>query len=218
MTIDERAHPVTHQPNYGKVFLVRHGETAWSQTGQHTGITDLTLTDHGEEQARALGKALRAETFRSVLVSPRRRAQATAELAGFGDHAMVEPNLAEWDYGGYEGLTTGEIAASRGADWNLWQDGVVAGQTPGEHASEVLERVRAVIHRVREHTLHGDNVLLIAHGHILRAIAVTWVGLPVVDGRKLSLDTGSVSILGREHGHDAILRWNSPTEASDDRA
>ena len=113
-------------------------------------------------------------------------------------------------YGGFEGLTGAEIAQARGEDWNLWIDGVVAGATPGEHSSDVYARARAVLARVRRTVADGVNVALVAHGHILRSLGAAWVELPVIDGRKLALDTGTISILGHEHGHPAIIRWNMP--------
>lgn len=194
----------------GLVYLIRHGQTAWSVTGQHTSVTDLPLTEAGEAEARAVGAALSGVPFELVLVSPRQRARRTAELAGLGEHAVVEPGLVEWDYGGFEGLTGAEIAQARGEDWNLWIDGVVAGATPGEHASDVYARARAVLARVRRTVADGGNVALVAHGHILRSLGAAWVELPVIDGRKLALDTGTISILGHEHGHPAIIRWNMP--------
>ncbi len=196
----------------GRVYLVRHGETAWSLTGQHTSVTDLPLTPHGEEQAESLRTALAGIDFERVLVSPRRRARRTAELAGFADRAEVDEDLAEWDYGGYEGLTSAEIAAANGGEWDLWRDGVVAGATPGEDMGAIVRRTRSVASRARRTTARGGNVLLFAHGHILRALAVTWIDLPVVDGRKLGLDTATVSVLGYENGHAAILRWNAPAQ------
>lgn len=194
----------------GLVYLIRHGQTAWSATGQHTSVTDLPLTEIGETEARAVGAALSAIPFELVLVSPRQRAQRTARLAGLGDQAVIEPDLVEWDYGGFEGLTGAEIAQARGEGWDLWIDGVVAGATPGEHASDVYARARTVLTRVRSAVSNGGNVALIAHGHILRSLGAAWVDLPVIDGRKLALDTGTISVLGYEHGHPAIIRWNMP--------
>lgn len=198
------------------MYLVRHGETEWSRTGQHTGVTDLPLTPHGEEQARTAGTALLPQQrFRLVLVSPRQRARRTAELAGFAGRFQVDQDLAEWDYGGYEGLTRAEIVARRGEeqagqDWNLWQDGVIPGETPGESAAEVRERVTRVIGRVRPVVAGGEDVALFAHGHILRALAVLWLGLPIIEGRRLALGTATIGILGQEHGNDALLQWNAP--------
>ena len=195
-------------PTPGRVYLIRHGQTQWSVTGQHTSVTDIPLTANGEGEARAVGVALSSVAFDLVLVSPRQRTQRTAELAGLGQQAVIEPNLVEWDYGGFEGLTTTEILQARGQGWDLWIDGVVAGATPGEHAADVYARARAVLTQVKHTILAGGNVALIAHGHFLRSLGAAWVDLPVIDGRKLALHTGTISILGYEHGHPVILGWN----------
>jgi broad specificity phosphatase PhoE len=193
----------------GEIILVRHGETEWSLTGQHTGTTDIPLTAHGEEQARAVGVALAGRTFSQVLVSPRIRAQRTAELIGYGAEASIEPKLAEWDYGAYEGKTTPEIVAERGP-WNLWTDGVPAGVTPGETSQDVQRRALVVLSRVRADVLAGNDVLLVAHAHIFRALAVAWVELPSSAGQILTLSTSTISALGYEHGQPVIVQWNAP--------
>lgn len=197
----------------GRVYLIRHGQTPWTVTGQHTSVTDIPLTADGEDEARAVGAAVRSITFELVLVSPRQRTQRTAQLAGLGRQAVIEPNLVEWDYGGFEGLTTAEILQARGDGWDLWIDGVVAGATPGEHAADVYARARAVLTEVKNIVRDGGNVALVAHGHFLRSLGAAWVDLPVIDGRKLALHTGTISILGYEHGHPVILGWNIPARS-----
>lgn len=193
----------------GQIVLVRHGETEWSLTGQHTGVTDLPLTPHGEEQARAVGVVLAGRHFSQVLTSPRIRARKTAELLGFGEQAIIDPNLAEWDYGAYEGRTSAEITAERGP-WNLWTNGVPAGATPGENNAEVQARSLKVLERVRADVHGGSDVLLVAHGHILRALAAAWVELPPTGGQIFSLGTSTMSALGFEHDVPVILLWNAP--------
>lgn len=185
----------------GVVVLIRHGETAWSATGQHTSITDLDLTPRGEQQAVELGDRLSAYRFTEVLCSPRTRAKRTAELANLPVTA-VDEDLAEWYYGDYEGITTEQIRAER-PDWSLWTDGGPGGESPeqvGVRVDRLLDRVRA--------TLPAGDVALVAHGHILRVVGARWVGLPVSAGALITLDTGSLSTLGHEHGQAAIAHWN----------
>lgn len=184
------------------VYLARHGETAWSLSGQHTGRTDLPLTEHGEEQARALGRRLQGVVFAKVLTSPSQRAVRTCALAGFGAAAEIEPDLTEWDYGDYEGRRTAEILAER-PDWQLFRDGAPGGETPeeiGARADRVVARVRAV----------AGDVLLISSAHISRVLAARWLGLSASGGRYLLLGTASLSLLGYEHnfGEPAIRLWN----------
>jgi broad specificity phosphatase PhoE len=184
------------------VYLARHGETAWSVSGQHTGRTDLPLTERGEEQARALGRRLRAVAFAKVLTSPSQRAVRTCALAGFGAAAEIDPELAEWDYGDYEGRRTAEILAER-PDWQLFRDGAPGGETPeqvGVRADRAIARIRAV---------RGD-VLLVSSAHIPRVLAARWLGLPASGGRYLVLGTASLSLLGYEHdlSEPAIRLWN----------
>lgn len=183
-------------------MLVRHGETAWSSSGQHTGRTDVPLSALGEDQARALTPTLDGRRFALVLCSPLQRAWRTAALAGLTD-VIPEPNLAEWDYGDYEGLTTKQIRELK-PDWSLWRDGVPGGETI-EH---VAKRAEAVLNRAR--AAHGD-VVLVSHGHLLRVLATCWLGLPAKDGALFSLDTATVSALGFEHDAPVIRRWNMPT-------
>jgi probable phosphoglycerate mutase len=184
------------------IYLARHGETAWSVSGQHTGLTDLPLTEAGERNARKLGERLRGLTFARVYTSPLQRATRTCELAGFGDVAEVDPDLLEWNYGQYEGLRTAEIHQQR-PDWQLFRDGCPGGETPqqvGARADRVVARVRAV----------QGNVLLFSSGHILRVLAARWLGLEPAAGRFLLLSTAALSALGYEHNpSEPVIRlWN----------
>lgn len=190
----------TSTPN--EVYLVRHGETAWSITGQHTGLTDLALTSRGEEDARALCPRLKGLKFEHVLSSPLRRALRTCELAGFGTVAAVDPELVEWDYGHYEGRTLPEIHRER-PDWELFRDGCPG----GESVLQITERVDRVAARLR--ALDG-NVLIFSSGHVLRVLAARWIDAPTALGRRWVLDPASVSVLGYDHGGlDSVIRlWN----------
>jgi broad specificity phosphatase PhoE len=184
------------------VYLARHGETAWSLSGQHTGRTDLPLTERGERNARALGERLRGLTFTKVFTSPLQRATRTCELAGFGRVAEIDPDLIEWDYGQYEGRRTVEIHAER-PDWQLFRDGCPGGESPdqiGARADRVVERVRAV---------QGD-VALFSSAHFLRVLGARWLNLEAAAGRYLLLSTASLSALGYEHNRaePAIRLWN----------
>jgi len=183
-----------------ELWLVRHGETEWSRDGRHTSTTDLPLTDQGRRVAESLCDRLDDEAFSLVLTSPRERARETARLAGHGE-AEVDDDLAEWDYGKLEGLTTPQIRETY-PDWSIWQ-GPVPG---GESASQVTERLDRVIARCR--AVDG-RVLLFGHGHSLRALAARWLELPATDGRHLRLDTATVSLLGWERETPVVLRWNS---------
>lgn len=187
-----------------ELWLVRHGETEWSATGQHTGKTDLPLIAAGEQRAREIGKTLAGRRFAFVLTSPLQRARETCRLAGYGGNATIDSNLQEWDYGEYEGRTTSEIQSER-PDWSLWSDGVPG----GESIAQVAARAQAVIDRA---LVSSGHLLLFAHGHILRILSCCWLGLPPEAGRLFSLDTPSVSTLGYEHDTRVISRWNvSPT-------
>jgi broad specificity phosphatase PhoE len=184
------------------VYLARHGETAWSLSGQHTGRTDLPLTERGERQACALGERLRGANFAKVLASPSQRARRTAELAGFGSVAETDADLAEWDYGQYEGRRTADILAER-PGWFLFRDGAPGGETPdqaGTRADRVIQRVRAI----------EGNILIFSSAHILRVLSARWLGLEAVGGRYLVLGTSSLSILGYEHNlEEPVIRlWN----------
>jgi broad specificity phosphatase PhoE len=185
-----------------EVYLTRHGETAWSLSGQHTGVTDLPLTERGQQNALALGERLRGLHFARVWMSPLQRARRTCELAGFGAEAEVDPDLLEWNYGEYEGLTTAQIHSVR-PDWELFRDGCPGGESPdqvGMRASRVLSRVRAV----------RADVLLFSSGHFLRALAAHWLGIETAVGRYLLLSTASLSVLGYEHNlsEPVIGLWN----------
>jgi broad specificity phosphatase PhoE len=190
-----------------ELILLRHGETEWSRDGRHTGRTDLSLTPKGEEQARALAPALKGKNFSLVLVSPASRARRTAELAGLTGYE-VDPNLWEWDYGGYEGITTADIRKRR-PGWYLWREGVIPGDAehPGETIEQVAERADKVITRALQ---AEGTVVLVAHGHFLRVLAARWLDLPPQDGRFFKLDTGTISALGFEHEEHAVARWNCP--------
>jgi len=192
-----------------QIVLVRHGETEWSLSGQHTGRTDIPLTARGEEQAAQVGRVLDGRSFGLVLSSPRVRAHHTAEIAGYGDQVVVDPDLAEWDYGAYEGLTSPQIAEVYGDDWNLWRDGIEPdAEGRGEQAADLLARNTAIIHRARPTLNEGKDVLLFSHGHFLRTLSATWLGLPIAAGELLVLDTASISVLGFEHGNQVLRSWN----------
>ncbi len=185
----------------GTVTLARHAETEWSLSGQHTGRTDIPLTESGRDKARALAEKLREKSFDLVLTSPLSRAAETARLAGFPD-AEHEPDLLEWDYGDDEGLTTPQIREQRDPDWLLWHDGAAG----GENADDVGARVDRVIERI---TASDGDVLLFAHGHVLRVLAARWLEQPADFGARLVLGTGTLSVLGYEHDIRAILSWNA---------
>jgi probable phosphoglycerate mutase len=193
----------------GDLILLRHGETAWSQAGKHTGRTDIPLTPRGEAAAAALAPLLVRRDIVAAFTSPARRAVRTAELAGLAD-AKPDPDLWEWDYGGYEGLTTREIQDQR-PSWSLWRDGVIPGDAahPGETVEQVGDRVDRVLHRVRPLLANGD-VALVAHGHVLRVLTARYLRLDPAGGRLFRLDTGTLSTLGHEHGDPVILSWNVP--------
>jgi broad specificity phosphatase PhoE len=193
-----------------QLVLVRHGQTEWSESGRHTGLTDVPLTAAGERQARALHAALNQFTPREVLVSPLRRARRTAELAGLGD-AQVDPDLVEWDYGGYEGLTTPEIRERAASDWTVFADGVVPGDSPGETLEQLAARLRRVLARVRPMMTHSD-VILVGHGHALRVLAACWLGAEPAFGARLLLEPATVSVLDERHDVSAVSSWNVPTQ------
>jgi broad specificity phosphatase PhoE len=184
------------------LYLARHGETAWSLTGQHTGLTDLPLTKRGEQNARALGERLRGMNFGKIFTSPLQRATRTCELAGFGAMAEVDANLLEWDYGQYEGLTTAQIRAGR-PDWQLFRDGCPGGESPEQVAARadcVLGRVRAL----------GTHVLFFSSGHFLRVLSARWLALGAAAGKYFLLSTASLSVLGYENNlsEPVIQLWN----------
>ena len=191
------------------IYLARHGETAWSVTGQHTGVTDLPLTERGERNAARLGERLAGLAFAKVLTSPLQRAMQTCELAGFGAVDEVDRDLVEWNYGDYEGLRTAEIHAKR-PGWQLFCDGCPNGESPqqiGARADRVVNRVRAI----------KGNVLIFSSGHFLRVLAARWLGLEPGAGKFFMLSTASLSALTYEHelSHPAIQFWNTTRHVSD---
>jgi broad specificity phosphatase PhoE len=190
-----------------RVYLARHGETAWTISHQHTGRTDIPLTARGEANARSLGERLRGETFELVFVSPLGRARRTCELAGFGAQARSEADLLEWDYGAYEGRTTAEIRAER-PGWYLFRDGCPDGESV-EAVGARADRVVARLKRAR------GRVILFGHSHFFRVLAARWLGLPAADARHFVLGTAALSVLGYEHTLDepAILLWNDDRHA-----
>jgi broad specificity phosphatase PhoE len=193
----------------GELILLRHGETEWSRDGQHTGWTDVPLTAAGEIAAAALAPVLARHNIRAALASPLQRAVLTAELAGLAD-IKQDPDLREWDYGGYEGMTTPQIRAQR-PGWYLWQDGVIPGDSehPGETVQQVGARADAVLARVTPLLAEGD-VVLVSHGHFLRVLTARWLQLDPAGGRLFRLGTGTLSTLGAEHGEPVIISWNVP--------
>jgi broad specificity phosphatase PhoE len=194
----------------GELVLIRHGETEWSVSGQHTSYTDLPLTPRGEEQARTLAPLLASRHISCVLTSPLQRSRQTAKLAGL-DQARVDPDLHEWDYGGYEGVTTRDIQRTR-PGWDLWTDGVIPGPDghSGESPDEVGERADRVLARVDAAFTNGEggDVVLVAHAHFLRVVTARRLGLPPKDGALFQLATGTVSRLGMEHGRHVLTAWN----------
>ena len=193
----------------GELILLRHGETEWSVAGQHTGRTDIPLTPHGEAAAKALEPLLSRRDIVAVFTSPARRAVTTAAFAGLSN-AQPDPDLWEWDYGGYEGLTTPQILKTR-PGWHLWRDGVIPGDAahPGETIEQVAQRTERVLARATP-LLAGGNVALVAHGHVLRVLTACYLRQPPAEGRLFRLDTGTVSTLGTEHTEPVITSWNVP--------
>ena len=189
-------------PSRQSVVLVRHGETEWSAALRHTGRTDVPLTAAGRRDAVAIGNCLGEWSFARVLVSPLQRAGETCRIAGFGDVAEVRDDLAEWDYGLYEGRTTEDIRAER-PGWQIWRDGVPGGETVdgvGARADRIIEEVGGI----------AGDVAVFAHGHVLRILAARWLDLPPDRGRSFVLSTGAICVLGFERETRAFLRWNSP--------
>lgn len=186
-----------------KICLVRHGETAWSLTGQHTGLTDLGLTAQGEVESRALAPRLRVLAFAQVLVSPRLRARQTCELAGLGTASTIEPELSEWVYGHYEGLRSADIRKDT-PDWNIWRDGCPGGESPADVSARADRLIASLC------DLQG-TVALFTHGQFGAALAARWIGLKLVEGQHFALNTGSVSLLGIDPHHPdrrIIELWN----------
>jgi broad specificity phosphatase PhoE len=199
----------------GELILLRHGETEWSLTGRHTGRTNIPLTARGEQAAAALAPALATRHIVAAFSSPAGRAVRTAQLAGLGGpgapyRLQIDPDLQEWDYGGYEGRTTADIQQER-PGWDLWRDGIIPGDAehPGETVDQVGKREDAVLAQVRPLLPLGD-VALVAHGHSLRILTARWLGLDADGGRLFALSTGTLSTLGSEHDTPVIASWNVP--------
>jgi broad specificity phosphatase PhoE len=197
---------VAQDHRHGSLVLVRHGETEWSRSGRHTGRTDVPLTVRGEELGARTGELLKGRVFSLVLTSPLQRALRTAQLVGLVD-AEIDDNLMEWDYGGYEGLTTNEIRERVGHPWTVFDDGVLPGATPGESIEEVAARCRKVIDRALPFLATGD-VALVGHGHCLRILTAVFLGQQLRFGSHILLDAGSVSVLGWEREMHVIASWN----------
>lgn len=193
-----------------EVFLVRHGETEWSVNGRHTGVSDIPLTENGRQVARRWRPYAATRRFDLVMTSPLQRARETCELVGLGGRAETDPDLTEWDYGAYEGLTPQEIRA-RQPDWMIFRDGCPGGESP----EQIGARVDRVIAKVRA---RSGNAALFAHGHVLRVLGARWLGLPTSAGSHLLLDTATVCVLSSYHGVPALKRWNAPllTDATAD--
>jgi broad specificity phosphatase PhoE len=192
----------TDQPDQ-RVVLVRHAQTAWSLSGQHTGTTDLPLTEDGRAATHHLRQRLDGRRFARVLTSPLRRAVTTCEIAGFSHDAEVHRGLTEWDYGAYEGRTTAAIRLDR-PGWDIWRDGATDGETP----DDMRERTDGVIEELLHTCADGGDVLVFGHGHSLTALTVRWVGLPIGEGRHLRLGTGGISVLGWKRGLRVLEVWN----------
>lgn len=192
------------------VVLVRHGETAWTLTGRHTGLTDLELTEAGAASAKSLTILLEEFSFARVFTSPLKRALRTAELAGFGDVAELESDLCEWDYGDYEGLTTASIRAQR-PDWRLFEHGCPRGETPAMMGA----RADRVVSQIQQAHANSGNVLIFAHSDLLRVLIARWLRLPALEGRRVKLDTSSISVLGYDHDlTEPVIRRLNQTTAS----
>jgi probable phosphoglycerate mutase len=185
-----------------EVVVVRHGDTEWSQNGRHTSRTDLPLLPSGVQRARALAPVLAGFQFARVLCSPLQRARQTAELAGFGERLEIAPDLTEWNYGDYEGLTSEQIHESR-PGWQLWTDGAPGGESPDAVAARADRVIAAAVQT-------GGDVLMFAHGHILRVLVARWIEAPASAGARFKLNPATISILGHEHEHRAVERWNAP--------
>lgn len=202
--------PVVHPE--GRLVLLRHGETDWSRTGQHTGTTDVPLTPAGERAARSLAGPLDGYRFSLVLSSPLQRARRTAELAGFS--AQLDPDLREWDYGAYEGLTTEQIRADLGYDWTIFEHGVPPGDTPGESIEDVAARASRVVTRAVTAMGSGD-VGLVSHGHFLRVLAAVFLRQEPRLGAQLLLDAGALCVLEFEREQPAVRLWNRQAAHAD---
>jgi broad specificity phosphatase PhoE len=193
-------YPAVSDTRAGEAVLVRHAETEWSRDGRHTGRMDVPLTEHGRDAARALSDRLDRWSFARVLVSPSVRARETCELCGLDAEAQLRPDLLEWDYGDYEGLTTTEIHAQR-PDWLLWRDGCPG----GEHPADVSTRAERVIAEIEA---SDGGVAVFSHGHLLRVLGARWIALGPDSGARLGLSTGAICVLGHERGTAVLARWN----------
>lgn len=192
----------------GRILLVRHGETEWSKSGRHTGRSDIPLTPSGEERAKSLRPRLADLQPSLILCSPLQRAQRTAQLAGLWP-AETDDDLLEWDYGAWEGRTTVDIRDELGdPDWTVWQSPIPPGETSGEQPEDVAIRCQRVLRRCAPILDEGGACALVAHGHVLRILTATWLGLPARDGRLWVLDAGAFSLLGFERTQQAIVTWN----------
>ena len=192
------------------IVILRHGETQWSRSGQHTGRTDIPLTDAGRAAAAALAPHLAGHTFAYVACSPLQRARETARLAGLTPDVFSD-DLLEWDYGGYEGRTTTQIRQdSHDPDWVIWNAQIPPGETPGEQPEDVAKRCRRVLTACEPYLAQGQDVALVAHGHLLRILTATWLGLEARGGRLFALGTGTVSYLSHERDQHVIGLWNAP--------
>jgi broad specificity phosphatase PhoE len=187
-----------------ELWLVRHGETAWSVSGKHTSWSDIPLTEHGRQRAVELREFLAPVKFQAVFVSPRERARETCAIAGFGDVAVVDDDLQEWNYGESEGKTTAEMRATHGGTWSVWDSPIVG----GEAVEAVGARADAVIARAVAAAPGGGKVALFAHAHILRILAARWIGLEARGGELFALGTGSVSVVGYERETRVVVKWN----------
>lgn len=187
-----------------ELWLIRHGETEWSLSGQHTSTSDIALTEHGRQRAVELKEYLNGRMFAAVLTSPMSRAKETCAIAGYGDVAQVDENLMEWNYGESEGKTTKQMREKYGPTWSVWTDPIV----DGEAVEHVGERADKVIARALAAAGDAGQVALFAHAHILRILAARWIGLPATGGKLFGLDTGSVSVLGFERETRVISKWN----------
>ncbi len=192
------------------IVMLRHGQTAWSLSGQHTGRTDIPLTDAGRAAAQALATHLQGHNFPLVVCSPLQRARDTAALAGLTPD-IVTDDLLEWDYGAFEGRTTSQIREQENdPQWVIWNAHIPSGTTPGEQPEDVAVRCRRVIELCEPYLQDGHEVALVAHGHVLRILTATWLGLAARDGRLFALETGTVSLLGYERLQPVISLWNAP--------
>lgn len=200
--------PFWQAARVSEIVLLRHGETEWSLAGRHTGRTDLPLTKRGRKRAKRLAPTIAERDFGLVMCSPLQRARKTAKLAGLKPD-NYDDDLLEWDYGGFEGLTTAQIRDQLGDQkWLIWDSVVLPGATPGESPEEVSFRAARVIERCLTAMAAGQDCALVAHGHVLRILTATWLGLPARDGRLFALSTGTLSSLGFEHEQRVITSWN----------